>query len=373
MTTARRRTLEWIPSLIALAALVLPLSACANRTRTAAEPPKVVTTEDSEASDSSKAESGYDPRLSVMTATREPWTFAEHQGYLITTPNYRLYTTVESPEFLETLPLFCEAALDHYTSALGPLPQPPVKLETFLFRTRSQWQLKTQEMLPEQSKMFSNLGRGGYTTKGTSVLYYIDRWGYPRDTLAIAAHEGWHQYTQQTFKHQLPIWLEEGVATYMEGYRIEPDDSTRPIFDPMRNYERLSTLRDAVKSDRLIPLESLMTRSPQSFLNESKDLLLVYYSQVWALTRFLAEGESGRYNAGLMAILNDAAEGRLVGRMMSSHETTSMRKRGAGLSSRVGPAVAREYFNRDLDELDMQFRTFCAKVIELEYRRRGRR
>jgi hypothetical protein len=308
-----------------------------------------------------------------MATTREPWVFAEHQGHLITTPNYRLFTTVENEDFLETLPQFCEAALEHYTTALGPLPPPPVKLETFLFRTRSQWQLKTQEMLPEQSKMFSNLGRGGFTTKGTSVLYYIDRWGYPRDTLAIAAHEGWHQYTQQTFKHQLPIWLEEGVATYMEGYRVDPEDNSRPIFDPVRNYERLSTLRDAVRSDRLIPLQSLMTRSPQSFLNESKDLLLVYYAQVWALTRFLADGENGRYNPGLMEILNDASEGRLVGRMMASPATASMRRRGSGLSSRVGPAVAQEYFNRDLDELEAQFRAYCERIIEQEYRRRYRR
>src|SRR6185503_10436721 len=100
----------------------------------------------------------------------------------------------------------------------------------------------------------------------------IDRWGYSRDTLAIAAHEGWHQYTQETFKHQLPIWLEEGIATYMEGYRSSRD--AEPEFLPWANFERRDALRDAVRSKKLIGMDELLTRSPQSFLSHSKDSLL---------------------------------------------------------------------------------------------------
>ena len=306
-----------------------------------------------------------------LLAEREPWYFADAEGQVITTPNFRLYTTVENPAFLEQLPRFYEIALQHYTTALAPLPKPPTRLETFLFKTRSQWQLKTQEMLPDQANMFSNLGRGGFTTRGTSVLYYIDRWGYPRDTFAIAAHEGWHQYTQQTFKHQLPIWLEEGVATYMEGYIYDPQSQSDPVFKASENRERLMTLRESVRDEELIPIEQLLTRSPQSFLNESKDALLTYYAQVWALTRFLAEGEDGRYREALAAVLRDAADGKLVGRMMASPVNT--RRRGGGITNRVGPAVAQEYFNRDLAELDRQYRAFCEHVVQTEYRPRGRR
>lgn len=352
--------------------IVSALGACSsrqNQTAAAADPNQSQIAASS--SEQTKLDGSYDLRMTALTAQREPWVFADHMGQIITTENYRLFTTVGDSTFLDYLPIFCEAALQHYTTALAKLPKPGVKLETFLFRTRSQWQLKTQEMLPEQSKMFSNLGRGGFTTKGTSVLYYIDRIGYPRDTLAIAAHEGWHQYTQQTFKQQLPIWLEEGVATYMEGY--DRDEEGIPVFNPVRNGERLYALRDAVRSERLIPLESLLTRSPQSFLNESKETLLVYYAQVWALTRFLAEGENGKYKASLSQVLLDAADGRLVGRMLSSPVTSTMRRRGGGLSSRVGPAVAQEYFNRDLNELETQYRVYCEHVVQTEYRRRGRR
>jgi hypothetical protein len=245
---------------------------------------------------------------------------------------------------------------------LVKLPKPRAALTTFLFQTRTQWQAKTAEMLPDQANMFSNLGRGGFTTKGTAVLYYIDRRGFTRDTFAIAAHEGWHQYTQKTFRHQLPIWLEEGVATYMEGYRTNRETGL-PIFQPADNFERREALRDAVRRDRLIPLNDLLTRSPQSFLNNSKDSLLTYYSQVWALTRFLAEGEGGRYRASLEALLTEAAEGRLVSRMLTSTVTAGARRLGGSANIRVGTAVVQEYFNRDLAEFERQYHSFIQTIL----------
>lgn len=297
-----------------------------------------------------------------LTVTRAPWEFGDANGVLITTPNYRLYTTVDATTFLERLPVFYERALEHYTTSITPLPKPDRRLETFLFMTRRQWQTKTQEMLPDQAEMFSNLGRGGFTTRGTSVLYYIDRRGYPRDTFAIAAHEGWHQYTQQTFKHQLPIWLEEGLATYMEGYRQTRDSEQLPEFDPAMNYERRQTLREAVANDELISLDRILTRTPQSFLTESKDLLLTYYAQVWALTRYLDEGESDRYHASLAQILTDAAEGRLVGRMATSQFRTAGRRGVSG--GRIGPPVVQEYFNPDLAEFEQGYLAYIDLLLQ---------
>jgi hypothetical protein len=283
-------------------------------------------------------------------------------GWLITTPHYRIYTTVGSTNLLEDLPVFYERALENYMTALADLPQPQGRLETFLFQTRSQWQTKTAEMLPEQADSFSNLGRGGFTTRGTSVLYYIDRGGWSRDTFAIAAHEGWHQYTQQTFKHQLPVWLEEGVATYMEGYRYDRGRDVVPEFSPTSNGERRQTLRSAVRNNELIALDDLLTRTPQSFLSESKDALLIYYAQVWALTRFLAEGENGRYRDALSWVLLDAAEGRLVGRMASSDYLP--RRRGSAFGGRVGPAVVQEYFNSDLAAFESEYVAFIQHILQ---------
>lgn len=310
-------------------------------------------------------ESSHAPQAPTSVSyTSTPWNFAAYSGQLIATPHFRIHTTVEKDEFIDRLPLFYELALAHYTSVLGDLPMPEKRLDTYLFHDRRQWQAKTRQLLPDQADIFSSLGRGGFTTRGIAVLYYIDHRNSSssRDTFAIAAHEGWHQYTQQTFNHTLPVWLEEGIATYMESFSLDRDDA--PQFRPWSNRERRYALVRAVRQGDLIPLSDLLRRSPQSFLENGKNNLLVYYAQVWALTRFIVEGEEGRYREGLEEALQDAAHGRLVGRLMESEAIGSGRRRSAAMVSRVGPWIILEYLNSDLEEFERQYLEFVASLTQ---------
>jgi len=294
-----------------------------------------------------------EPRTITFTTT--PWRFAEYDGHVIATDHFVIHTTVEREDFRDQLPLFYEQVLAHYTSVLGTLPMPDQQLETYLFQDRRQWQAKTRQLLPDQANIFNTLGRGGFTTRGIGVLYYIDhrRSATSRDTFAIAAHEGWHQYTQRTFRHHLPVWLEEGLATYMESFSLDRDGNGR--FRPWTNNERRFALARAVREDNLIPLRDLLSRSPQSFLEGSKHSLLVYYAQVWALTRFLAEGEDEMYREALEQVLHDAAHGKLAGRLMESQAIGSSRRRGVAMTSRTGPWIILEYFNSDFDAFEEQY------------------
>ena len=293
---------------------------------------------------------------------RQPWRFAdEHDGEIITTPHYQLYTTLEDQFLLELMPLFLERAIVHYTTAMGVLPSPTTPMEMFLLGRRDQWVQKTREMLPNQADTYLNLGRGGYTTQGKSILFYIGQ----RDTLAIAAHEGWHQYTQTTFKQSLPVWLEESLATYMEGY--ERRDGT-PRFRPWRNLERYYTLRDAVRRDRLIPLKDLLSQSPQQFLDGGTNRLLTYYAQLWALAHFLAEGEDGRYREGLRQALLDAASDRLTETLVKHGQIPSNRRGAATMASRSGPWVLFAYFNQNLNEFETEYLAFVDEIIQRENR-----
>ncbi len=288
-------------------------------------------------------------RITSVPYREQPWTFGDYEGVILTTPNYRVYTTLTQHTVLDRLPLFMERGLAHYTSALGTLPDPPKRLETYLFQTRNQWEAKTRQMLPQQAGTFLTLGRGGFTTRATSVLYYIGR----TDTLAIAAHEGWHQYAQQTFRRQLPLWLEEGIATYMEGFLSHPDGL--PKFRSWANLERFHTLRDAVRVNRLIPMDVLVDRSPQSFLEVGKSKLLIYYAQVWALVHFLVEGEGGRYDQALQRVLLDAAAGRL--------KTSDGAGRGRRRASRLGPQVIEAYFDPDVRAFEQRYLQFVRAVV----------
>jgi hypothetical protein len=283
--------------------------------------------------------------ITDVAVERRPWRFSVYEGQALVTPHYVVYTTVSRDQLLERLPLFLERGLAHYTSALGPLPMPKDHLQTFLFDTRNQWEAKTRQMLPDQAGTFLTLGRGGFTTRGTSVLYYIGS----RDTLAIASHEGWHQYSQQVLNNQLPLWLEEGLAAYMEGYVSYPDGL--PKFRPWANLERYHTLRRAVRADRLIPLPELLRRSPQSFLADGKARLLVYYAQVWALAHYLAEGRDERYRDALRRALLDASRGRLAGRADGAS------------GGRLGAGVLVAYFDADVAAFEQGYVEFVRAIV----------
>jgi len=329
---------------------------------------------------SAVVESSTEPRGEVggavtasLAVLREPWDFHGAPGLILTTDNYRIHTTGDEAWMHEYAAAFCEQALIHYRTAFTALPAPTRRLDVFLFAQREEWQTRTREVMKEHADLYLNLGRGGYSTRGTAVLYDI---GF-NDTFAILAHEGWHQYTQTTFKHALPTWLEEGIATWMEGRRQTPGDEV--AFDAWQNRQRFETLGRALWRNRLIPLKDLVDRSPQQFLEDDDGGLLTYYAQVWALTHFVMTGEGGRYRAGMERALRDAADGVLVGNVMSAladaHIPPGQRRRMA--QSAYGPGVIFAYFNASFAEFAEQYVAFIEEIVRDRqyrptFRRRGR-
>ncbi len=270
----------------------------------------------------------------TATVTSEPWTFESAVGRLITTPNFRIYTTATSEAMLTRLPTFSEAALKHYTSALVPLPAPDAPMETFIMGNRPQWERLTLRVMGSDADPYLQIARGGFAARGRAILWDIGR----RDTFTIAAHEGWHQYTQNNFEDPLPIVYEEGIATYMEGFRWTSTDRTTPQFLPWANWERFGQLRETVAENRLLSLDELLREAPQDLMARGGDSPLDYYAQVWALTLFLLEGDDGAYRDAFTQMVTDAHRGTLRtrireglgGRSASIHV---MRRRGIDVLS----------------------------------------
>jgi hypothetical protein len=350
--------------------LLAAATGCATRSPASGHEPALgVSMASTAAASGASATTASPPSVEVA---RQPWKFAAYDGYVITTPHYRIYTTLTYEHILDRLPVFLEHAIGRYTTALADLPQPKRPLESYLFHDRRQWMAKTRQILPGEAATFDQLGRGGFTTRGIAVLYYIDRSGRYRDTFAIAAHEGWHQYTQSTFRQPLPIWLEEGIATYMEGHRWGEE---APTFQPSRNWERRSALRKAIGSNQLIPIDELLTEPPQTFLAQGKDRLLTYYGQVWALVRFLEGGAEGRYRAALAQLLTDAAEGRMLSRASTVPRTSLRPPAGRSAVNQLGPWLVQVYFNADLDAFEQDYLAHARSLAEggaYHGRRRGR-
>lgn len=293
------------------------------------------------------------PPVTAGTLSTEPWTFAGQSGQIIRTQHYRIYTTEKNQILRERMSSVAEHALTHYRTAIVRLPTPPQRLDTYLMDTRPQWEAVTKLLMPEQAEQLTKIQRGGFASRGIGVYYDLGLY----DTMAIAAHEGWHQYTQRTFKQPLPVWLEEGLATFMEGHRWV---NSTPEFRSWTNIERFDQLRTAVEDDKLADLAKLLESSPQTFLGSVDGSLLNYYAQVWALTHFLNEGENGKYRQALRDLLTDASEGNL-GKVLSIR--LSARSSQLALATRSGPAVFLAYFNPDVDAAGREYEQFVRQLV----------
>lgn len=285
--------------------------------------------------------------------SEESWSFGDVAGQVIRTEHFRIYTTEKNPVIKSRMTLFVEYALAHYRTALAPLPAPPQRMDTYLMDNRPQWERLTQRLMGEQAQELTRIQRGGFASRGIGVYYDLGLF----DTLAIAAHEGWHQYTQRTFRDPLPVWLEEGIAVYMEGHRW---GGGIPSFMPWANLERFDQLRRAASGDKLLPLDKLLTSRPQDFLGNGDSSLLDFYAQIWALTHFINSAEGGKYAPKLRELLDDCVKG---GQRTKIASRISQRAAVSALATRTGSAVFIAYFNDDIDAASKEYDAFVKKLV----------
>ena len=288
----------------------------------------------------------------AFVISREPWTFQDAKGEVIETPHYRILTTLAPGLLTERLPGFLEGAIASYTAALGTLPMPKDRLETYIMASRPQWVRLTQMLMRDRASVYLRIQRGGYAADGRGIYFDIGI----QDTLAISAHEGWHQYTQTTFKEHLPIWLEEGIASYMEGFRWDSLQN-RAVFLGWANVERYDALRKAREDGTLMSLEALLVSEPSELIDRAGDGALVYYAQVWALVHYLREADNGRHRRSLETLLSDAAAGRMNQTVRSRMGAESMAVRRARSSS-----TFRAYFETDLIGASADYRAFVDRI-----------
>jgi hypothetical protein len=238
-----------------------------------------------------------------------PWTFEGDDGERFISDVWDIRTTLQYQHILDVIPSFYEALIRRYTTVFGDLPYPKRKMDVFLFATEQQWKSQLVQILgSSEASHWFQLQAGGVTIDGTAVLYYLDKRGRSRVTFRIAAHEGWHQYAETAFSGCLPTWLDEGIGTWMEGFRIRRGEIH---FLPASNWDRLTTLRTILKANRLSPLQELIQSDPSELLATGRTSLLSYYSQLWGLVSFIIEYEDGKYMPALKHVLKMAANGTI--------------------------------------------------------------
>jgi hypothetical protein len=176
-------------------------------------------------------------------------------------------------------------------------------------------------------------------------------------TLALMAHEGWHQYVAAFFTERMPPWLNEGMATQFEGFDFDGD---RPIFKPRENYSRRNHLRLAMTQDNgLIPLDELLRiNAGHAVTQKTKQPPQTYYAQVWSLVLMLREGYDGRYADRFAQLLADISGKRLHLAIQGYRVATPGAKR---LS--LGELVFRHYITEDLDGFMDEYREYVRHLL----------
>lgn len=107
---------------------------------------------------------------------------------------------------------------------------------------------------------------------------------------AILYHEAFHAYLDQwvfpTEKHQVPRWLNEGLAQLFENAFVEIDELRIGRIDE----KRLAAIQDAVRQGRFMTIRELVQAPTQQFMvRHSADSFEAdrHYQASWALAHFL--------------------------------------------------------------------------------------
>jgi len=290
-----------------------------------------------------------------FVAGREQWSYQGNPGWTYYTPGATIRTTITDRQMLIRIPAFVELSQIHARTALTTLPASTEPVDTYFLGSRRQWEAMTKKLLKDRAGVYLSIERGGFSVGTTGVYYDLG----PRDSFTIAAHEGWHQYAHSLMIDRLPVWLDEGIACYLEGFRWDEISPDTPRFLPWANLERYDQLRKAHAASSLMSLHTLVSNRPQDLMATDKggNRVLTYYAQHWALVHFFREYQGGRYASGLARVLQLTLRGELL-ENLNEADARSMRIRrsGPGVLSIIAPGVP-------LRELDAQYQQFIKDIV----------
>jgi hypothetical protein len=287
----------------------------------------------------------------------EVWNSEYGGGLKLTTAHYEIFTTLSDPLMLRRIPLFMESAYRGYNSELPEPIETTNKFTIYLFADRQQWTAFTKGFAGEQADVFCSIKAGAYYLNGACVAYNIGR----KRTFWALGHEGWHQFNSRLFKFRLPSWLDEGVAMLFESPQTK--DGTF-YFEPAENTYRLDALKKTLKN-KMIPLKELIEISPGEVLatNESEQVL-AFYSQSYALVRFLREGGFGKRMNNYRQLLLDGLRGDWPLDEVSKKIAEDRNQPRTVLWNRiVGQLLFQHYIGGDFDQLEQEYLAFCRQIV----------
>lgn len=280
------------------------------------------------------------------------------RGIELETRHYKVYTTLMEPLMLRLVPGFFESAFREYNDQLYRPVETDTRFTIYLFADRQQWEDFTDGFTGHRAEVYKKIKMGAYCFKGVCVAYNIGR----ERTFSVLGHEGWHQFNKRFFEFRLPSWLDEGIAMLFEASRSEGGMFR---FEPGRNLYRLGDLKVTLLEDRMIPLKKLLGMNPgEVLMTDDEREVRAFYSQAYALVRFLREEGYGKRLSSYHQLLQDGLTGSWSlsdrGKKIASNRNIPLT---VGWNKTVGPMLFKEYFGTDLDAMEEEYKRFCRKIV----------
>jgi hypothetical protein len=237
----------------------------------------------------------------------EPWP-GRADGRVVRTEHYEIRTTSTDAALVDEAARTLEAAYRKYAGLVASTGGGPRVVH--LFARRDEWEQHTKHETGPLAAAYLRIHRGGYTAGDAVVCYDLG----PRGTLAVLAHEGWHQHAARTLRQRPPPFIEEGVGTLFEGFDVGPggtprwSESARPA-----RAARLAEVVGEAPDGSLLRIEQLVTLHAGDVMAQSPEYVETFYLQAWAFAHYLVYGDDGAHRGRLARLLADCTAGRVVG------------------------------------------------------------
>lgn len=288
----------------------------------------------------------------------EVWNNEYGPGLKLTTAHYEIFTTLLRPSMLRQSAEIIESAYKAYNLQLPEPIETRNKFVIYLFADRRQWEAFTNNFAGGQAEIFRRIKAGAYCHNGACVAYDI---GSER-TFSVLAHEGWHQFSSRHFKFRLPSWLDEGVAMLFEVQRT--GDGTFG-FEPAKNTYRLDALKKTLLKDKMLPIRDLIVTTPGDVLaTDQTEAVMGFYSQSYALIRFLREVDGGKRLDDYRRLLTDGLRGNWPLDEASKKIAADRNIPRSILWNRIVSLVLfREYIGDDYESVEKEYLDFCRQIV----------
>jgi len=295
------------------------------------------------------------PKLKAV----EVWNNQYGPGLKLATAHYEIFTTLLKPSILRQVPGLIESAYTAYNLQLTEPVETKIKFIIYLFANRRQWENFTNNFAGKQAEIFCRIKAGAYCHNGVCVAYDI---GNER-TFSVLAHEGWHQFSSRHFKFRLPSWLDEGIAMLFETQAAEDGKFD---FVPAKNVYRLGALKKTMSKDKMVPLSKLIATTPGDVLaTDEAEAVMGFYSQSYALIRFLREADGGKRLDDYRRLLADGLWGNWpldeTSRKIAADRNIP---RNILWNHLVSLVLFHEYIDDDYESVEKEYLDFCRQIVE---------